>query len=62
MLIVNLFIKLLPCGKQDHIHENTGGIGNKVETNFRRPSVLSVKRIEDRVERDLAKNNHFEMV
>ena len=63
MLIVNLLIKLLPCGKQDHIHENSGGIGNKEETHFRRPSVLSLKRIEERVERDLAKNNHpFDMV
>ena len=63
VLIVNLLLKLLPCGKEDHIHENSGGIGNKEEKHFRRPSVLSLKRIEERVERDLAKNNNpFDMV
>ena len=58
--IVSILLKLLPCGKTDHVHENTGGIGNKEDRQFRRPSVLSLKRIEERVERDLAKNHPFE--
>jgi hypothetical protein len=38
------------------VHEETGGLGNKVGE-IRRRSVLSLKRIEERVERDLAKNH-----
>lgn len=56
-LVVSVILKLIPIGKTDHIHENTGGIGNKQATEFRRKSVLSLKRIEERVERDLAKNH-----
>lgn len=59
-LVVSIVLKLLPCGKLDHVHENSGGLGNKVDTQFRRRSVLSLKRIEERVERDLAKNNPLE--
>ena len=58
-LLVSLLLKLLPCGKMDHVHENSGGIGNQVGE-FRRRSVLSLKRIEERVERDLAKNHPFD--
>jgi len=43
-LVVSFVLKLLPCGKTDHVHENTGGLGNK-EGEFRRRSVLSLKRI-----------------
>lgn len=56
---MSLLLKLLPCGKTDHVHENSGGIGNQVGE-FRRRSVLSLKRIEERVERDLAKNHPFD--
>ena len=55
-LLVNFILKLLPCGKIDHVHEESGGIGNKKAV-LRRRSVLSLKRIEERVERDLAKNH-----
>ena len=55
-LIVCFLMKLLPCGKSSHIHEEEGGIGNK-KIGLRRRSVLSLKRIEERMERDLAKNN-----
>jgi hypothetical protein len=59
-LLVSVILKLLPCGKTDHVHENSGGIGKKSEPGFRRKSVLSLKRIEERVERDLAKNHPLE--
>ena len=53
-MIVNLILKLLPIAK-DHDHEESG-VGNKVGE-MRRKSVLSLKRIEEKVERDLAKNH-----
>lgn len=28
-LLVSVILKLLPCGKTDHIHETSGGLGNK---------------------------------
>ena len=59
-LPVSFVLKLLPCGKTDHVHETSGGVGKKEDPVFRRRSVLSLKRIEERVERDLAKNHPFE--
>jgi len=47
---------LLPWGKHDHVDESVGGFGNK-PAEIRRTSVLSLKRIEERIERDLAKNH-----
>jgi hypothetical protein len=55
-LIVNVILKLLPIAKNAHAHEEPKGLGNKVGE-MRRRSVLSLKRIEEKVERDLAKNN-----
>lgn len=55
-LVVSVVLKLLPIGKNGHALENKGGLGNKVGE-MRRKSVLSLKRIEEKVERDLAKNN-----
>jgi hypothetical protein len=55
-LVVNFILKLIPYGKQDHLNEQKGGIG-KTNADYRRKSVLSLKRIEERVERDLAKNH-----
>jgi hypothetical protein len=51
-----VILKLIPIGKNAQIHEEAGSIGNKVGE-MRRRSVLSLKRIEEKVERDLAKNN-----
>jgi hypothetical protein len=28
-LVINVFLKLLPIGKEDHINEESGGIGIK---------------------------------
>ena len=55
-LVVSFVLKFIPYGKTEHNHEETGGIGNQVGE-IRRKSVLSLKRIEERVERDLAKNH-----
>lgn len=55
-LVVSFVLKFIPYGKTEHVHEEAGGIGNKVGE-IRRKSVLSLKRIEERVERDLAKNH-----
>ena len=55
-IVINLLLKLIPYGKDDHKHETKGGIG-KASADYRRKSVLSLKRIEERVERDLAKNH-----
>lgn len=54
--VVNFILKLIPYGKDSHTEETSGGLGNKVGE-IRRRSVLSLKRIEERVERDLAKNH-----
>lgn len=47
---------MLPFGKEDHVHEEKGGLG-KASADLRKKSVLSLKRIEERIERDLAKNH-----
>jgi hypothetical protein len=53
-------LKLLPIGKDDHEEEITrSGTGDKL-ADVRKKSILSVKRIGDRVERDLAKNHPFD--
>lgn len=55
-LVVSIILKLIPIGKNAHAIEENGGLGNKVGE-MRKRSVLSLKRIEEKVERDLAKNN-----
>lgn len=52
-LIVNILLKLIPIGKNvEHQEEGRNKVGE-----MRRKTVLSAKRIEEKVERDLAKNN-----
>ena len=55
-LIVNLFLKLLPIAKHEHEHPEHG-FGNKMADVRRGSKIISLKRIEERVDRELAKNH-----
>ena len=54
-LAVNIFLKLLPIAKSEHEHVEHG-YGNKLADVRRGSRIISLKRIEERVDRDLAKN------
>jgi hypothetical protein len=55
-LVNNLFLKLLPIGKHEHEHVDKG-YGNKMADVRKGSKIISLKRIEHRVDRDLAKNH-----
>lgn len=55
-LVVNVFLKLLPIAKSEHEHVEHG-YGNKMGDVRRGSRIISLKRIEERVDRDLAKNS-----
>jgi hypothetical protein len=59
-MIVNVILKLLPIAKPDHPQVETARAESESHSvqpsKLKTKSVLNLKRIEERVERDLAKN------
>jgi hypothetical protein len=55
-MVNNLFLKLLPIAKHEHEHPDKG-FGNKLADVRKGSKIISLKRIEERVDRDLAKNH-----
>lgn len=55
-LVVSVILKLLPIAKHEHEHPEQG-FGNKMSDVRRGSRVISLKRIEERIDRDLAKNH-----
>jgi hypothetical protein len=57
-LIASIILKLLPFAKPNHEHTTTEkGFGNKMADVRKGSRVISLKRIDERVDRDLAKNH-----
>lgn len=55
--VVNFILKLLPFGKHEHEQPAEKGYGNKMADVRKGSKIISLKRIEERVDRDLAKNH-----